>query len=103
MKAEIQDQLKAVADNIRDQRLLVGYSQEYMAYSLSIPVKVYDNLERAHTRISINDLFRIAAILQISASTLVSLPEKKLAYPAINPHTPPPVHDREHLKLHQLL
>jgi len=49
------------------------------------------------------NLFRIAEILDMQASALVSLPEKKLAYPAINPYYSPPVHNRDTLKLHQLL
>ena len=102
MKVQIQEQLKAVAANIRDQRVLLGYSEQYMAERLSISVKAYSRLEKAHTRISVINLFRIAEILDLQASTLVSLPEKKLAYPAINPYTSPP-RNRDNLKLHQLL
>ena len=102
MKVQIQDQLKAVATNIRDQRLLLGYSEQYMAGCLSISVKAYNRMEKAHTRISIMNMFRIAEILDMQASTLVSLPEKKLAYPAINPYRSP-ARDRDGLKLHQLL
>ena len=103
MKAQIQDQLKAVAVNIRNQRLLLGYSEQYMANCLSISIKAYYRIEKAHTRVSITNLFRIAEILDLQASTLVSLPEKKLAYPAINPYYTVPKREREHLKLHQLL
>ena len=103
MKAQIQDQLKSVAVNIRNQRLLLGYSEQYMADNLSISVKAYCRMEKAHTRISIENLFRIAEILDLQASTLVSLPEKKLVYPAINPYYAPPTHRRDNLKLHQLL
>lgn len=102
MKAQIQDQLKAVAANIRNQRLLLGYPPEYMAGCLSITVKAYNRIEKAYTRVSITNLFRIAEILDLQASTLVSLPEKKLAYPAINPYYSHP-REREKLKLHQLL
>jgi len=103
MKVQIQDQLKAVAANIRDQRLLMCYTEQYMADRLSISVKAYDRIEKGHTRISIMNLFRIAEILDLQASTLVSLPEKKLAYPTINPYCSPPGHSRDNLKLHQLL
>ena len=102
MKVQIQDQLKAVAANIRDQRLLLGYSEQYMAGCLSISIKAYSRIEKAHTRISIMNLFRIAEIFDLQASTLVSLPEKKLAYPAISPYRGPS-RDRDDLKLHQLL
>ncbi len=103
MKVQIQDQLKAVAANIRNQRLFLGYSEQYMADCLSISVKAYSRIEKAHARISIMNLFRIAEILDLQASTLVSLPEKKLAYPAINPLYSPPGRNRDGLKLHQLL
>ena len=102
MKVQIQDQLKAVAANIRNQRLLLGYSEQYMAACLSISVKAYGRIEKAQTRVSIVNLFRIAEILDMQASALVSLPEKKLAYPAINPYRAPS-RDRDDLKLHQLL
>lgn len=102
MKVQIQDQLKAVAANIRDERLILGYSEQYMAGCLSISVKAYQRIEKGHTRISILNLFRIADIFDMQASSLVSLPEKKLAYPAINTYHSP-TRDRDNLKLHQLL
>ena len=102
MKVQIQEQLKAVAANIRDRRILLGYSEQYMAGCLSISVKAYSRIEKAQTRVSIINLFRIAEILDLQASTLVSLPEKKLAYPAISPYNSPQ-RNRDNLKLHQLL
>jgi len=103
MKAQIQEQLKAVAANIRDQRLLMGYPQEYMAESLSITLKAYDKIEKGHTRVSIASLFLIAGILNVPASLLVYIPEKRMAYPAINSISNPPARDRDNLKLRQLL
>jgi len=102
MKVQIQDHLKAVAANIRDRRILMGFSEQYMADYLSISVKAYCRIEKAHARVSIANLFIIAEILDLQASTLVSLPEKKLAYPAIKPYHSPH-RNLDNLKLHQLL
>jgi len=102
MKTQIQEQLKAVAANIRDRRLIMGYSAQFMADNLCITLKAYMRMEKAHTRVSITNLFRIAELLDLQASTLVSMPEKKLAYPAINPYISPQ-RNRDNLKLHQLL
>jgi|GEM_PF-4124331 transcriptional regulator with XRE-family HTH domain len=102
MKTQIQEQLKAVASNIRERRLVLGYTEQFMASNLSISLKSYIRMEKAHMRISIINLFRIAEILDLQASTLVSMPAKKLAYPAIHPYTSPH-RNHDNLKLHQLL
>jgi transcriptional regulator with XRE-family HTH domain len=102
MKAQIQEQLKSVAENIRHQRVMMGYPQEYLAECLSITVKAYNKIENGHSRVSIINLFHIAEILNVPASLLVYVPEKRIAYPAINPSNPPK-RDRDNLKLHQLL
>jgi len=102
MKTEIQDHLKAVANNIRDRRILMGFSEQYMANNLSISLKAYCRIEKGYARVSIVNLFMIAEILDMQASALVSLPERKLAYPAIKPYHSPH-RNLDNVKLHQLL
>lgn len=60
---------------IRIQRVIKGYSQEYMASRLSISQNAYSKLEREETEISVKRVYEIAEILEISVYQL--LPEVK--------------------------
>jgi len=71
----VQHKLKAVAHNIRQQRMIKNYSQDYLAACLKISQNAYSKVELAGTRITVERVFQIAAILGIDYKILLVLPE----------------------------
>lgn len=62
-----------IAAKIRVQRMIKGYSQEYMAFRLDISQNAYSKLERGETKLTVRRFYEIAEILEISIDNL--LPE----------------------------
>ncbi|SEO79592.1 helix-turn-helix domain-containing protein [Mucilaginibacter sp. OK283] len=64
-----------IGENIRIQRTIKGYSQQYMAYALDISQAAYSKMERNETELSIRRVFAIAEILEISPYVLMPKPK----------------------------
>jgi transcriptional regulator with XRE-family HTH domain len=64
-----------IGENIRIQRAIKGYSQQYMAYALDISQAAYSKMERNETELSIRRIFAIAEILEISPYVLMPKPK----------------------------
>lgn len=62
-----------LGNSIRIQRVIKGYSQEYMASRLNISQNAYSKLEREETELSVKRVYEIAEILELSVYQL--LPE----------------------------
>lgn len=60
---------------IRIQRVIKGYSQEYVANRLDISQNAYSKIERGDTELSVRRMFQIADILEVPVTVL--LPEAK--------------------------
>jgi transcriptional regulator with XRE-family HTH domain len=67
-----------IGEKIRIQRLIKNYSQEYMAWSLSISQAAYSNIERDETDVTVSRIFEIAEVLEISAFVLMPKPKYSL-------------------------
>lgn len=67
--------MHSIGERVRVQRLIKGYSQEYMAFMLDISQAAYSNLERNETEMTIRRVFEIAEIFQISAYELMPKPK----------------------------
>ena len=65
--------IKAIAANIRTKREKRNYTQEYLAYKLSISQNAYSKIELGYTKITLERLFQIAEILEIDVITLLDL------------------------------
>lgn len=63
--------LKLVGARIRDARKAKGWSQEELAYHSSIDRSYVGGIERGQRNISVVLLFKLAASLQIQASSLL--------------------------------
>lgn len=59
---------------LRIQRVMKGYTQEYMAEMLNISQNSYSKLERGHTMLTVKRLYEVAEILGISIQDI--LPEE---------------------------
>jgi transcriptional regulator with XRE-family HTH domain len=67
--------MATTGEKIRIQRLTKNYSQEYMAFALSISQAAYSNLERDGTKLSLDRIYEIAEILEISPFILMPKPK----------------------------
>ncbi|WP_316842064.1 helix-turn-helix transcriptional regulator [Pedobacter gandavensis] len=56
---------------LRIHRVIKGYSQEFMAEKLNISQNSYSKLERGQTSLTVNRLFQIAKILDISVQEML--------------------------------
>jgi transcriptional regulator with XRE-family HTH domain len=73
MDTIIKKQLETLADNIRAQRLIKNYSQDYLALKLEISQNAYSKIELGYTRITVERLLVIAHVLEVSLWELFEL------------------------------
>jgi len=67
--------MAAIAANIRRKRENRNYTQEYVAYKLSISQNAFSKIELGHTRITVERLLQIADILGCEVLELIKLPK----------------------------
>ncbi|SEI79559.1 Helix-turn-helix [Dyadobacter koreensis] len=72
MNVAVETRIKTVAANIRKVREYRDYTQEYLAMKLGISQNAYSKIELAYTRITLERLIQIAAILDIDVITLIN-------------------------------
>ena len=65
-----------IAANVRDQRLRLNYTQEYVARQLSISQNAYSKLERGGSKMTIERLLQIAVILETDIKQLLHIKDK---------------------------
>lgn len=65
MRSKLEPMRNDIGKKIRQIRLLRGYSQEYMAESLTVSQKAYSKYERGQTQITLNLLEKIANKLEV--------------------------------------
>jgi len=78
MKIAVETRIKAVAANIRKIREFRDYTQEYLAMRLGISQNAYSKIELAYTRITLERLIQIAAILEIDVVALINNTSEEL-------------------------
>ena len=64
---------KNVASNIRKIREFRDYTQDYLAAKLKISQNAYSKIELGYSKLSIERLFQIASILEVSEANLLTL------------------------------
>jgi transcriptional regulator with XRE-family HTH domain len=69
--------IKAIAANIRQKREQRNYTQEYLAYKLSISQNAYSKIELGYTKITVERLFQIADVLEFDVVDLLK-PDMKV-------------------------
>jgi len=67
--------MNEIGELIRIQRVIKGYSQEYIANQLDMSQSAYSNMERGNTEVSAKRLCEIADILEVPP--LLLLPKSK--------------------------
>jgi transcriptional regulator with XRE-family HTH domain len=68
-----------LAHNIRKKRELLNYSQFYMASRLDVSQNAYSKIELGYTKISVERLFQIAALLDVKIPDLIEFNKLKPA------------------------
>lgn len=71
MTNTINFKIKAIAVSIRKKRESKNYTQEYLAYKLNISQNAYSKIELGYTKITVERLFQIAGVLEVSAVDLL--------------------------------
>jgi transcriptional regulator with XRE-family HTH domain len=71
MKDNLNIRVRAIAANIRKIRENRNYTQDYLAAKLKISQNAYSKLELGYTKITIERLFHIAAILETDIVDLI--------------------------------
>ena len=68
----VEEKVCIVVINIRRQRLVKNYTQEYLAAKLCISQNAYSKIELGYTKITVERLFQIAAILEADVHELIN-------------------------------
>lgn len=63
--------MKSISDNIRQLRMALGYSQEYVAKQLKMTQQSYSNLEKKPERASLIQLKELAKTLEVDLILLL--------------------------------
>jgi len=69
---------KNVAGNIRKIREYRDYTQDYLAAKLKISQNAYSKIELGYSKLTVDRLFQIAAILQVEVAYLLTLNHQDL-------------------------
>lgn len=69
---------KAIAANIRKLREYRDYTQDYLAAKLTISQNAYSKIELGYSRITLERLFIISAVLEVNPADLISTEADKL-------------------------
>jgi len=72
MKDTLNNKVKAIAANIRRTREMLNYTQEYLAAKLNISQNAYSKIELGYTKITVERLFQIAAVLEVDVHDLIA-------------------------------
>lgn len=69
------EKIESIGELIRIQRVIRGYSQEYMAFQLEISQPAYSKIERNESEITVIRVYEIAEILEISPFEIMPKPK----------------------------
>lgn len=78
MKEIASAKAKTIAANIRKLREYRDYTQDYLAAKLTISQNAYSKIELGYSRITLERLFIISAVLEVNPADLISTDADKL-------------------------
>lgn len=65
--------MQKIITKIKKIRLEKGYSHEYIAYELGISQVAYSKVEKLETKLSVERLYKIAEILEVTVSDILDI------------------------------
>ncbi len=78
MKEIASGKAKTIAANIRKLREYRDYTQDYLAAKLNISQNAYSKIELSYSRITLERLFVISAVLEVKPEDLISMETEEL-------------------------
>jgi transcriptional regulator with XRE-family HTH domain len=72
MNDQLASKTKVVAGNIRKIREIRNYTQDYLAAKLGISQNAYSKIELGYSKLTLERLFQISAILEVEVFELIS-------------------------------
>jgi transcriptional regulator with XRE-family HTH domain len=72
MNDQLASKTKVVAGNIRKIREIRNYTQDYLAAKLGISQNAYSKIELGYSKLTLERLFQISAILEVDVLELIS-------------------------------
>ena len=72
MSDQLLSRTKIVAGNIRKIREFRNYTQDYLAAKLGISQNAYSKIELGYSKLTLERLFQIAAILEVEVMQVIS-------------------------------
>jgi transcriptional regulator with XRE-family HTH domain len=79
MKDNIKPEVNAVAGNIRKIRDFRNYTQDYLAAKIGISQNAYSKIELGYSKITVDRMFQIAAILEVEVTDVLYFDRSKFA------------------------
>jgi transcriptional regulator with XRE-family HTH domain len=72
MKNTLDKKTLAVSSNIRKIREFRNYTQDYLAAKLGISQNAYSKIELGYSKLTLDRLFKISALLDVEAANLIT-------------------------------
>ena len=76
--------VQAIANRIRNARLYRNYSQDYLAFKLDISQNAYSKVECGYTKVTLERLIIIAAVLEVELNKLIGISDIRADVEAIS-------------------
>lgn len=64
--------VKLVAENIRNTRVGLAYSQEYLAAKLNVSQNTYSKIELGYVKLTLDRFIKICCVLEIDPAGLIN-------------------------------
>ena len=72
MSALVNHSVKKIAQNIRNTRIRLAYSQEYLAAKLNVSQNTYSKIELGYVKLTLERFFKICRVLEIDPVDVIN-------------------------------
>ncbi|QEC75385.1 helix-turn-helix domain-containing protein [Mucilaginibacter ginsenosidivorax] len=72
MSALVNHSVKTIAENIRNTRIRLAYSQEYLAAKLNVSQNTYSKIELGYVKLTLERFFKICRVLEIDPAEVIN-------------------------------
>lgn len=72
MSALVNHSVKTIAENIRNTRIRLAYSQEYLAAKLNVSQNTYSKIELGYVKLTLDRFFKICRVLEIDPAEVIN-------------------------------
>jgi transcriptional regulator with XRE-family HTH domain len=72
MSALVNHSVKTIAQNIRNTRIQLAYSQEYLAAKLNVSQNTYSKIELGYVKLTLERFFKICRVFEIDPVDIIN-------------------------------